>query len=136
MKPIILLPALVALALGGTALAGHGPGRGGHGDHFEKLDANKDGALTADEIEKGRESMFREADADGNGRLTKEEMRDFHKKEMGARMGDANGDGFISRKEFDDRHDEMFKTLDKNGDGKLSEEELRDHPRRSGERDR
>jgi Ca2+-binding EF-hand superfamily protein len=60
---------------------GHGPG--GHGDGscakggahmFEKFDANKDGALTADEVQGKFWEHLVKADANKDGKVTKEEL--------------------------------------------------------------
>jgi Ca2+-binding EF-hand superfamily protein len=60
---------------------GHGPGDGGdhacakgHGNMFEHFDKNKDGALTSDEVKEGFWQRLVKADANHDGKVTKEEM--------------------------------------------------------------
>lgn len=103
-------------------------------DHFAKLDANKDGFVTKEEIETGRRAMH-------------EQMAD-HMKERASSMFDrmdADHDGNISRSEFDRAHSAMaghmgdkrmkmrgmhggmaehlFAAADSNNDGRLSQQE-------------
>ena len=49
-------------------------GGGGHGKMFEQLDKNKDGALTADEVEDKFWQHLVKADANHDGKVTKEEL--------------------------------------------------------------
>ena len=60
---------------------GHGPGDGGdkscakgHGHMFERFDKNNDGALTSDEVKDGFWQHLVKADANGDGKVTKEEL--------------------------------------------------------------
>lgn len=103
---------VVAMGTAGVASA-HGKGFGERGDRgprfgemFEQIDANGDGKITKEEIDAFRQARFDASDADGDGKLSAEEM-------MAAR---------------DARRMERFKsmvgTLDKDGDGLLSAEEL------------
>ena len=115
MKKTMLIAGAAMIAVTIPAIAAHHEGSGdGHKmmmqdmtradveakvkDHFAKVDGNKDGAVTQDEMK-----AFREA--------RRAKMQDAHFKKM-----DANGDGSISRDEFDTahaaRHDKMAK-----GDG-------------------
>jgi 5-hydroxyisourate hydrolase-like protein (transthyretin family) len=59
---------------------GHGHGEGdascakGHGHKFERMDKNNDGALTADEVKDGFWQHLVKADANRDGKVTKEEL--------------------------------------------------------------
>ncbi len=59
---------------GGSRRGGHGPGAGGRGAMFERMDADGDGKLSAAEFP-GREEMFARLDADGDGFVSREEMQ-------------------------------------------------------------
>lgn len=103
-------------------------------DHFAKLDANKDGFVTREEMQAGRTAM-------------RDQMADHIKdgaSSMFDRM-DTNHDGSISRTEFDNAHaamanhmggkrmgmhgmhggmaERMFTTADSNKDGRVSQQE-------------
>jgi len=73
---------------------------------LRKLDRNNNGLIEADELKKARaelvdkrvEAIFRDLDADKDGKISKDEARGFirrHFKEL-----DTNGDGFLSREEL------------------------------------
>ena len=59
---------------------GHGHGEGdascakGHGQMFERMDKNKDGALTSDEVKDGFWQRLVKADANRDGKITTEEL--------------------------------------------------------------
>ncbi|SEA53447.1 EF-hand domain-containing protein [Rubrimonas cliftonensis] len=115
MRNTTLAAALGCLSLvaGAVALpaAGAGAGAGGSGDRaeawrldrmFERLDADGDGRLVRDEIAAFGARVM-EADADGDGRVTREEFAAARgERRAQARFGrlDADGDGAISREEF------------------------------------
>lgn len=100
---------LAALAgLVGAALA-HGDGRGGFAGHpmmqrmMQEADANGDGAVTREEMQAFHQSRFADFDADGNGKLEWAEMRAGMRDQMFSLL-DADGNGQISRDEFDAVH--------------------------------
>ena len=87
------------------------------GDWFDKLDLNKDGYLTQDEVKEGRQTRH-------------ENMRADMKEKMEARFkeADANGDGQLSLDEVQakmPRMAERFATLDADKNGLLSKDELK-----------
>lgn len=118
---ISTLTILLALTLGGAAWAQGRPGADGNGTisrqawlnaagaRFDRLDANKDGVLTPDELARGKRGGPRG-------------QRQF------SRM-DTNGDGQISPGEFSaalpNAPADLFTKLDTNKDGQLSPDELR-----------
>jgi Ca2+-binding EF-hand superfamily protein len=142
MKKILTTCALaVSAVLAGTATAGDQPRGDAHGmradtdgdgrvsraeataaasgksgEWFDKVDADKDGYLTADELKQARET------------------RQHHRGEMKERMAgkfqeaDANQDGQLSLDEVQakmPRLAERFNTLDADKNGMLSKEELK-----------
>lgn len=77
----ILLPLLVAaLVIPVAAMACPGEGKGKHGGHFEKMDSNGDGAISADEHAIGAAERFSRMDINSDGKVTREEMKQ-HRKE-------------------------------------------------------
>jgi collagen type III alpha len=123
------------------------------GDLFTKLDANKDGFVTADEVPEGQKSLFerlvRNADKNGDKKLSKEEFAaglkpdDAPKQPLGAPGGrpgagfgnpvnpkalfglfDANKDGKIGKDEARGPLSENFARVDTDSDGAITEEEL------------
>ncbi len=122
------------IAVAGLSLVAAGAMAGPRGGgHWEKMDANGDGELTADEMSAHHAEMIEKADADGNGSVSREELRAYHKAKRAEwrekRNPDVNDDGVIDRTEFVNAAGERFDRLDKNGDGVLSEDE---RPRRRG----
>jgi len=86
------------------------------GEWFDKLDQNKDGYVTQDELKQARE--------------TRHEMRGDMKEKMEQRFkeADANSDGQLSLDEAQSkmpRLAERFNTLDVDKNGLLSKEEIR-----------
>jgi len=138
MKKIILAS---ATALGLSLIAtGAFAGPGG-GKHFDRMDKNGDGKITAEEMSEAHADLIAKADSDGDGAVTKEEMKAFHKarrEEWKAKHNpDKNGDGVVDRTEFTDAAGEHFDKMDKDGDGVLSEDERKSrgrHHRRHGGR--
>lgn len=127
-KPFLLASvALFAVAAASPALA-QGKGAGPRGERmlgviFAKVDTNKDGKITKEEIVAYRTAQFKAADKNNDGFLEGEEIRVFITNRRFA-MRDADGDGKISAKEFGERRADRFKELDQNKDGTLTPEEL------------
>jgi len=122
-------------------------------DLFSKLDANKDGYVTPDEVQESQkalyERMLRNADKDGDRKLSKDEFLAGLKpdetprqplqgggagipmpkggkgdpREFFSRM-DANKDGKLTKDEMPERMKENFGRMDSNGDGFVSQEEF------------
>jgi Ca2+-binding EF-hand superfamily protein len=124
-------------------------------DYFERLDANKDGAVTAQEMVVYRHKRFTEIDANGDGKITKEEFMAYSPKAKpaGAKASDAKAsdarkakyferldadkNGVVSGEEWDAVATKQFAALDADKDGKVTKEEMtaareRVHHRRGG----
>jgi Ca2+-binding EF-hand superfamily protein len=88
-------------------------------EQFARLDANKDGGLTEDEMRQGlRQGRQMHAARRHAGMAAREKMRAL----------DANHDQALSRAEIGDRMPRLaqdFDRLDSNRDGKLSRDEIR-----------
>ena len=76
-------------------------------EHFDRLDANNDGVISADERPQWRQRRDREARGERRERANL----------------DANGDGQISRAEFAAMGAGLFERLDANNDGQVTREE-------------
>lgn len=120
---------------------------------FGKLDLNKDGFVTPDEVQPSQQALYerllRNADKDGDKKLSKEEFQSglrpddaprqplvggqpppgrrgegpFDPREFFSRL-DANKDGKLSKEEMPERMRENFARLDANSDGSVSQEEF------------
>jgi hypothetical protein len=110
--------------LGGVSVASAHHGGPGH---FDKLDQNKDGVVTAQEFEAHALARFDEGDANKDGKLTPEERKAQHERRMREHFADRdeNGDGVLDREELDRMPEEVFKRLDTDNSGTLTPEELR-----------
>ena len=137
MKKKIVFGALAAASaalFAAGAYAGDGKGRGGH---WDKMDTNGDGEITADEASDRFAEHLAAADTDGSGGVSKDEMKAFHQARRAERREkrnpDKNDDGVVDKTEFLNAAQERFDRLDKDGDGVLSEDERR---RKRGHRGR
>ena len=135
---------VLAAMLAGSAMAGDGaPRQGSHG--LMRADTNGDGKVSRDEAAalngKTQGEWFDKVDADKDGYLTQDELRQARdarrhhgredmKKRMEERFKEAdnNGDGQISLDEAQAKMPklaERFNTLDADKNGLLSKEELK-----------
>lgn len=102
---------------------------------LQRLDQNKDSAVTRDEIQEARGKLFARLDANGDGAIDKDEterLRDSimdHAMAMQAFVAnqmlrlDTGGDGKVSADEFRARAP-LFDLADRDGDEKLSDGEF------------
>jgi Ca2+-binding EF-hand superfamily protein len=133
---VLIAPAILAVGMG-TALAqppgGKGPPR--MMEHFEALDLNGDGKVTAEEIALKRAERFAKADADGDGALSRNELELMAEQRRRERMDrhfacmDGDGDGKVSADEFAASRAGWFKRIDRDGDGAVTLEELKSYKR-------
>ncbi|MEP7245772.1 MAG: EF-hand domain-containing protein [Gammaproteobacteria bacterium] len=137
-SPAVLLAATPTTTAGSPA---PGSDRGGHeGAWFNRLDTNKDGAVSKEEAQAAADErvtkMFAELDTNHDGQITQDEVRAAHeakKAEMEAKFAarvkqaDTNGDGLLSKEEVQAGLPMLargFDRLDTNKDGQLSSDEL------------
>lgn len=91
-------------------------------------DLNKDGDVSCDEWKQYITGLFREADADRDGFLTREEFAVMARRDRlfdtaGLTYFDANGDGRLSLAEVAEKRNPAFTLLDKNNDCVLTRDE-------------
>lgn len=107
--------ATVAAAIGGTAIADSHKGkdrgeRGQRGDRaermFERMDADENGQVTAEEVKAFAAKRFARRDVDGDGIVSREDRQNLRKQRREERRTerfekiDADGDGTITKEEF------------------------------------
>ena len=118
----LMMASMTSLLLtSGLALA-HGGGKGG----LARFDRDGNGSVTRDEMRTSAIEHFDKTDANHDGRLTQDEIQAAHR-DRGAKHfaeKDANKDGKLSRSEVAKMPDEMFARLDLNKDGSLTPDEL------------
>jgi len=115
---LVARTSVLALSAGilfaGSAFAMH-HGKGHRGHHaappsFEEVDADKDGFITKEELkqhrDKRRSERFKKVDKDGDGGLSEEELKQ------------------AKEEREEQRRKRMIERFDENGDGKLQEDEL------------
>ena len=77
---------------------------------FDKLDKNRDGSITRDELghmdKKDQETFIKENDADGDGIIIKKEFEQAAAKRF--QQLDKNRNGFISKDEWAGGRSEMY----------------------------
>ena len=111
---------------------------------LERMDTNKDGKLSGDEIpERGRERMMR-LDTNKDGELTLAELMAPRTRQTGGDEGggrnpeqilerlDANKDGKLTGDEIPGYMRRRMEQFDKNGDGEITKDELGGPQRRRG----
>lgn len=148
MKKSFMFVALFACAGIAMAQTGaDGETRRVRGDHFAERDSNKDGKISLAEWQQAdqvrQKKLFERIDADRNGLLTREEIqkrRGDRRQRMQERRGqrhermrtlkelDKDGDKALTRAEIGDRLPKLgenFDRFDGNRDGKLTREEMR-----------
>ncbi len=125
-----------AVALTSLPIAVHAnPGKSDAG--FSKMDANKDGMVSAAEHAAGARQMFDTMDANKDGRVTAAEMDAAHQRVTGAKATkgeltsaekikviDKDGDGVLTAEEHAAGSQSMFQKMDTNKDGFLTKVEL------------
>ncbi len=131
-------PEAVTQATGADGGAARGDHHGfGHGHHhrdlegfFKRWDKDGDGKVALADLPEGMRDHLKSADTNGDGYLTRDEMKAAHEA-MRAKMKamiDTNGDGTVSPDERAAAREKFrgmwFKHLDANGDGVLTESEV------------
>lgn len=131
--------AVAFLALAGTAAtvaqAADQRGEGRHGPraqmNFDRADADSSGDVTFDEFAAAMQSRLGSADANGDGKMTVEEIADEIVRMRAERQAkrmierfDVDGDGAITAAEIESRQKKLFALLDRNDDGKIIKDEM------------
>ena len=144
MKTIVL--STTAVLLMASLSMANAAGRDGKGFDFSTLDADGNGEITQAEITAFEAAKFAEADTDGDGMLSKEELLAQFEGRSGDRAErridrmishlDADEDGAISLEErqSNDRTARMFERLDADDSGTISAEEAEKLAKRGGKR--
>jgi len=102
-------------------------GHRGQGRGFGNVDANNDGNITREEFLAGPIARFERMDANRDGVISADERPQRQARERGERRErvrrDADNNGQISREEFASMGSGMFERLDANNDGRVTREE-------------
>lgn len=138
-KELLLGAVAASLILSGYALpAFAAKGEGRHGPRgarmIERLDTDKDGKVTLTEFKAGISATFKTFDADGNGEVTRDEIKAHHEAFRDARKAlreASKADRAKAREElrairtaFLPGAGRMFERADADGNGSLSEAEV------------
>ena len=99
-------------------------------------DLDKDGVVTCEEWKQYAADLFREADADHDGQLTREEFQAVAQQDRlfvtaDFSYFDADADGRVSLAELADKPNPAFVLLDKDNDCRLTSDEMRSSGNRS-----
>ena len=133
------------LSLLSACAGGHGLGFGGFGhgsmaslspperafiDAAPTWDLDKDGVVTCEEWKQYAADLFRQADADHDGQLTREEFAGVAEQDRlfvtaDFSYFDANADDRVSLAELADKPNPAFVLLDKDNDCRLTNDEMR-----------
>ena len=126
MKKIIIASMSTVLFASGVALAHGGDGKG----LLKHFDRDGNGVVSRDEMRAGALERFEKIDTNKDGRITLDEIQAAGKEHAAHRFAkhDKNGDGKLSRDEVARMPDQMFSRLDKNGDGFLTPDEIGNMP--------
>jgi len=108
-----VVSAAMMVTIGATAIA---QGKHGYGQRpaFEEVDANGDGKITQEEMQARAATRFGEADSDGDGAISRDEMlaqaMARAEKRVDRMMGrlDADDDGTVSKGEMQQMRDKRM----------------------------
>lgn len=132
MKTIVTLTAASLAAASFLVYAGAGGHEGRHGERLKAADTNGDGMISRQEAASLPmiARHFDVIDANRDGQVTADELRAFHQAQRGQHWKrlDTDGDGKVSKAEAQanaPRLFEHFAEVDANGDGFVTPEEMK-----------
>ncbi|MFT3811546.1 MAG: EF-hand domain-containing protein [Micropepsaceae bacterium] len=118
MKTLTIAALAALIAVPAVAVARDGGGHHGkRGEMFERLDADKDGKVTAEEARAGGSRLIDRADRNGDGVITPDEAPRLFERI------DADGDGRITAEEFAAISAARVMRADADGDGVVTKAE-------------
>ena len=132
MKRLVLTALSVALLAGTAATvvaADQKPGRPHQTGqtYFDKLDTDKDGAVSRDEFMAAQALRFQALDKNKDGAVSKDEYtagnRNQERRAKWFEQMDTNKDGKVEKTEWDTAQDKHFAARDKDKDGKWTKGE-------------
>jgi len=94
-------------------------------EKFQKIDTNKDGFVTSDEMQTYQKVKFDKLDTDKNEALDQEELKED--KEQTFEKANKDSDEKISRQEACDQFNDYFNSMDANKDRRVSEDEFEEY---------
>jgi len=92
---------------------------------FSKIDQDRNGFISTDEMQAYQKDKFNELDKDKSGDLSAEELAVDRTKMHNS--ADKDSDGKVSQAESDSQFKEYFRQMDKDKDGQVSEAEYTDY---------
>ena len=137
----LVVVGIAALAGSGSALPALAEGGKQVGRQIDReikmVDTNGDMKLTAEEHTNGVQAMFAKMDADKDGKVTAQEMDAAHEQVTGSRARksemsgaekiaviDSNGDGALTEEEHIEGARRMFQRMDTDQDGLITRREI------------
>ena len=103
MKKLAILSLVAGLSVAATAAMAEGP----RGKRFADAERDADGAIILSSLSEDARARLAPADTNGDGKVSKEEMRAYYQSRRGEMRAkafdriDANNDGVITRAEWD-----------------------------------
>jgi len=94
-------------------------------EQFQKMDIDKDGFLTPDEMQIHQAARFNELNKDKNDVLDQEELKEDEKRTF--EKADKDNDTKISRQEAFTQFNDYFNKIDSDKDKKISENEFKEY---------
>lgn len=134
--PLAVVAAAALGTIGARTFADEGPD--GHGprwarfahSYLQEMDTNKDGTVSAQEIDAFEKTRAAGIDTDKDGAVSVEELKAWRENQAMQRMADElkrmdrDGDGKVSIAEFEAAGEWRLARLDRDGDGSIEPSEM------------